>query len=62
MIIAVKINAKFNVDNANLMEYNITLEEKPCRNYRVLYFFLINSFGLITAFAEMITIFISGVL
>ena len=61
MIIAVKINAKFNVDNANLMEYNIVLEEKTCRNYSVL-FFLINSFGLITAFAEMITIFISGVL
>ena len=62
MIIAVKINAKFNVDNANLMEYNITLEEKPCRNYSVL-FFLINSFGLITAFAEIIiTILISGVL
>lgn len=39
MIIAVKINAKFNVDNANLMEYNIVLEEKTCRNYRVLYFF-----------------------
>lgn len=61
MIISVRINAKINVDNANLIEYNITTEEKTYRNFTVL-FFLINSFGLITAFAEKITIFISGVL